>query len=62
MVIEAKVDLLISNRAEASSLVVLLAVDVSAVVESLVPPPYRPSSLLILKVRPLGGVGWFKRM
>ena len=62
MVIEAKVDLLISNRAEASSLIVLLAVDVRAVVERLVPPPYRPSSLLILKVRPLGGVGWFKRM
>ena len=51
-VIEAKVDLLISNRAEASSLIVLLAVDVSAVVERLVPPPHRPSSLLILKVRP----------
>ena len=52
VVIEAKVDLLISNWAEASSLIVLLAVDVRAVVERLVPPPYRPSSLLILKVSP----------
>ena len=49
--IEAKVDLLISNRAEASCLIVLLAVDVRAVVERLVPPPYWPSPFLILKKR-----------
>ena len=51
MSIKMKVYSLISVRAQSRRLVVLLAVDVGAVVERLVPPPNWPSPFLILKRR-----------
>ena len=50
MSIKMKVYSLISVRTQSRCLVVLLAVDVCAVVERLVPPPHWPSSFLILEV------------
>ena len=50
MSIKMKVYSLISVRTRSRCLVVLLAVDVCAVVERLVPPPHWPSSFLILEV------------
>ena len=57
MSIKMKVYSLISVRTQSGCLVVLLAVDVCAVVERLVPPPHWPSSFLILEVPVEAGEG-----
>lgn len=49
--------LLVSVRAQPGCLVILLAVDVCTIVEGLIAPPHRPSSLLILEMPVEAGKG-----